>query len=172
MRVLILWLLQTNPARRITVIAANKRPKKKKKAHLMCFNHLINNQLERRQQEPRPRASSCRLPLASQQGAGGWRKQLIRGPEAGGETTDSQAPPPPLSIAVVQDRQDPHQPSAMAGGQVLLGPRLALAASRQRRQLVNLPIIAALKGTAQQQRSSSAERCLINIFHRLITATP
>lgn len=115
---------------------------------------------------------------------------LIRWPEAGVETPncsdfqihklrplDTHTPPP---STVVQDRQDPPSPSGMANGQVLLEPNLALAAScRQQRELVNLPIIAAFKGTAQQlgwrrerqERSIAAGPRLINIFHRLIAAT-
>lgn len=94
-------------------------------------------------------------------------------------TFASSAPPahtPPPHRTRARSARSP-SPSGMANGQVLLEPNLALAAScRQQRELVNLPIIAAFKGTAQQlgwrrERSIAAGPSLINIFHRLITAT-
>lgn len=85
---------------------------------------------------------------------------LIRWPEAAVETpncSDFQihklrpldTHPAPLHSRARSARSP--SPSGMANGQVLLEPNLALAAScRQQRELVNLPIIAAFKGTAQQ----------------------
>lgn len=125
----------------------------------MCLNHLINNQLEWGQRELGPRG------LLSPPGFPPGGRSLLgdSDPAASGRsgnptaavsfTFTSSAPPahtpPPHHTRARSARSA--SPSGMANGQALPEPNLALAAScRRQRELVNLPIIAAFKGTAQQ----------------------